>query len=45
MEMAVTLTALVELGLDLAPAGAARRKTRGDRLGFASLPLHVRERT
>ncbi|MBB6409186.1 cytochrome P450 [Mesorhizobium sangaii] len=43
MEFAVTLEALIEAGIGLAldPAVAPRWKTRGDRRGFASLPLLI----
>jgi len=43
MEFAVTLEALIEtgIGLTLDPAVAPRWKTRGDRRGFATLPLLI----
>ena len=46
MELAVTLEAMIEAGIDLAldPATAPRWKTRGDRRGLASLPLIVKRK-
>ncbi|MER9235283.1 cytochrome P450 [Mesorhizobium sp. M0622] len=46
MEFAVTLEALIEAGIGLAldPAVAPRWKTRGDRRGFARLPLLIEKK-